>query len=221
MNEVFKHLPYGLRELYLSKNLLHTDIALLSKELDTLHDLTALTLQDSDVTGAGIELLANGLKSLQFFRSLDVSGSPITECENGIAALAQITTLESLSITLSSNNDIQLLVDTLMSTKRLHTLVLSVDDGSDIKPLAKLTNLNHLSLYIYYSVDKGMMLHIVENLIQLKTLELISHCAEWSEEDIFEVASKAFQLGLEHGHICDHKRSRHYFEPAPTDGHKL
>ena len=87
---MFECLPYGLKELYIaSKNrLLDTDIAHLSKELHVLDDLTTLTLKSSHITGAAIESLANGPKSLQYFYSLDLSGSPISECENGIAALA-------------------------------------------------------------------------------------------------------------------------------------
>ena len=223
LNVIFKHLPYGLKELHTSKSLLDTDVAMLSRKLGVLYDLTTLTLKNNNITGVGIESLAKGLKSLQFFYSLDLSGNPIRECENGIAELAQLSTLESLSITLSSNNDIQLLVDALLANKNLHTLVLSLEDGSDITPLARLKNLKHLTLSIYYDlyVDKNLVLNIVENLTQLKTLELISNCDGWSEEDIFEVTLKAFQHSLEGGHICDRRRSRHYFEPAPTDSYSV
>ena len=79
--------------------------------------------------------------------------------------------------------------------------MLSLDDESDINPLARLKHLKHLYLYIKYDVDKDSMLNIIENLTLLKTLELISNCSGWSEEDIFEVTFKAFQISLEGGHI--------------------
>ena len=216
VRKVFHHLPCSLKELTLEGiHLDDDDIKALSERANCLNHLSSLSLSWNNITGVGISLLANTLKLHEALHSLHISGNPV-QSDDGIEALAQLTTLEALHVEQCdfTSSGLRMLVNALKLNVNLHTLALTVSDDANIEPLINMTNLKDLFLHdgSYHheptskrtSSDKRSLLKILEHLNQLKKLRFYSNCHGWSNNDKLEIISKAFlQTQVEDIMICE------------------
>ena len=100
VEKLFNNLPQRLENLILEENVFSDRVLdSLSKALTRLSDLRSLSLSNNLIKGSSLQTLAKALSSLQHFQSLDLSySSSMRICDEGIEALAQVKSLETLNI---------------------------------------------------------------------------------------------------------------------------
>ena len=99
------HLFWKLKTLDLSlSSLSDSDLKNMSKHVTYLRSLRHLALAGNEINGDELPSLVMALKTTETFKSLDLYHNPITGTEN-IEALAQLTTLRSLHITVVTKED--------------------------------------------------------------------------------------------------------------------
>ena len=147
-----KHLSLlpNLQELTLDGNNL-TDIGMATLVTSgALRNLKSLKLSRNNITGIGVIKLVKILKSNKNFYSLDLSFNNIVNGENGIEALACLTSLHSLNIrgvklTYDHTNS---LIQLFSSLNQLLSLEIPIKDHEEkmrlIKVMSKLSQLQHL-----------------------------------------------------------------------------
>ncbi len=97
VEKLFNNLPQHLENLILEENAFSDHVLdSLSKALTRLSNLRSLSLSNNLIKGSSLRTLAEALSSLQHFHSLDLSyPSSVRICDEGIEALAQITSLDT------------------------------------------------------------------------------------------------------------------------------
>ena len=99
------HLFWKLKTLDLSlSSLSDSDLKNMSKHVTYLRSLRHLALAGNEINGDELPSLVMALKTIETFKSLDLYHNPITGTEN-IEALAQLTNLHSLHITVVTKED--------------------------------------------------------------------------------------------------------------------
>ena len=184
-SEALKNL-HSLSSLSLNANHLTIDgVSILSEALKTLDSLLSLSLWGNRISDDGVELLADALKSHKKLHFLDLTGNTICKNENGIAALAQLRTLSSLTLlnTWITRKGVQALVDVFKNSTNFSKLELSVDNGGDLEPLAEFKNLNHLIVYLNYSPLMPSHFEVFRHLTELRTLEIVSRIEDLSAQN--------------------------------------
>jgi hypothetical protein len=97
---LFNNLPQHLETLILEENVFSDRVlGSLSKALTRLSNLRSLSLSNNLIKGSSLQRLAEALSSLRHFHSLDLSyPSSMRICDEGIEALTQVTSLDTLNI---------------------------------------------------------------------------------------------------------------------------
>ena len=191
-------IPCNLQELTLGRSSLADDDGRALVELIHSTKLTSLSLPSNSLTGAGLYMLVEELKSHKELTSLDLSGNPIRE-KNGLETLSRLSNLRELKLSNCSIGDaeIDILVTSLESNSNLHSLNLSgnpfIESEHGLEPLARLTNLRHLDISSSQyrhghchdhdiqagGCDNHTLIKVLKKLTQLHFLKLCSKNDPW------------------------------------------
>ena len=139
VEKLFNNLPQHLENLILEENVFSDHVlGSLSKALTRLSDLRSLSLSNNLIKGSSLQMLAKVLSSLQHFQSLDLSySSSMRICDEGIEALAQVKSLETLNIKgcripVRMKNSLVKVIKNLPKLKSLHFRIARVPQPLDL-----------------------------------------------------------------------------------------
>ena len=151
VEKLFNNLPKHLENLILEENVFSDRVLdSLSKALTRLSDLRSLSLSNNLIKGNSLQTLAKALSSLQHFQSLDLSyPSSMRICDEGIEALAQVRSLETLNIKgcripVRMKKSLVKVIKNLPKLKSLHFRIARVPQPLDLLHLDVIKSLDEL-----------------------------------------------------------------------------
>ena len=139
VEKLFNNLPRHLENLILEENAFSDHVLdSLSKALTRLSNLRSLSLSNNFIKGSSLQMLAKALSSLKHFHSLDLSyPMSMRICDEGIEALAQVKSLETLNIKgcripVRMKNSLVKLIRNLPKLKSFHLQIARVPQPNDV-----------------------------------------------------------------------------------------
>ena len=168
--KVFNNLPQHLENLILEENVFSDRmLGSLSKALTRLSDLRSLSLSNNLIKGSSLQTLAKALSSRQHFQSLDLSySSSMRICDEGIEALAQVTSLETLNIKgcripVRMKKSLVKVIKSLPKLKSLHFRIARVPQPLDLLHLDVIKSLDEM-LQSHSLMDRQSLSQLTDHL---------------------------------------------------------